>query len=177
MHGMHGTLVTVDDRPALHFERLLGQPVEAAWHAVTDPAELAHWFPAAVTIEPTVGGRLSFSLPGDEAPPSEGAISDLDPPHLVAFSWGAAHLRFELEPIVGQGCMLRFTHVLAEREQAARDAAGWHLCLDRLAAHLAGAPLDISAAGPTDEWRELYEDYRERGLPSGAAVPGDAGRG
>jgi uncharacterized protein YndB with AHSA1/START domain len=44
--GMHGTYEIVDDRSALTFERRLSHSVERVWRAVTEPAELAHWFPA-----------------------------------------------------------------------------------------------------------------------------------
>ena len=64
-------------------------------------------------------------------------MTELDPPRRFSFLWGDDHLRIELEPD-GDGCRLRFTHVLATREQAARDAAGWHVCLDRLADLLSG---------------------------------------
>ena len=43
---MHGIYWTVDDRPALTFERL-AHPVERVWRAAPDAAELAHWFPSA----------------------------------------------------------------------------------------------------------------------------------
>jgi uncharacterized protein YndB with AHSA1/START domain len=170
MHGTHGHLVTVDEQPALLFERLLAHPVDEVWRAVTEPSELAHWFPATVTVDLRPGGSLTFILPG-ETEPSEGEVTELDPPHVFAFSWGAERLRFELEPVVGEGCMLRFTHVLSELDRAARDAAGWHVCLDRLATQLAGVPTEAPGTGPTEEWQEQYEDYQERGLPAGAPVP------
>ena len=34
-----GTLETIDGRPALRFERILGYPVERVWRAVSVPAE------------------------------------------------------------------------------------------------------------------------------------------
>jgi uncharacterized protein YndB with AHSA1/START domain len=159
----HGSFVTVGDRPAVRFERRLDHPVDAVWRAVTQPSELAHWFPASVEID---GPRLRFTHTDAAAPPSEGEILHLDPPHRFAFTWGDERLEIELEPD-GDGCRLTFTHVLSTREQAARDAAGWHVCLDRLAAGGGAAP----TAEPTSEWREHYAEYRRRGLPAGAPVP------
>ena len=46
--GMHGTYEIVDDRSALTFERRLAHSVERVWRAVTEPAELAHWFPSVM---------------------------------------------------------------------------------------------------------------------------------
>jgi hypothetical protein len=73
-------------------------------------------------------------------------------------------VRVELAP-AGDGCVLTLIHVLASREQAARDAAGWHVCLDALVAALDGA------AEPPDAWRGHYDEYERRGLPTGAPVP------
>ena len=67
------------------------------------------------------------------------------------------------------------THVDAfplHARQAARDAAGWHVCLDRLGDHLDGAATAAPTAEPTGEWRRHYAEYQSRGVPAGAPVPG-----
>jgi uncharacterized protein YndB with AHSA1/START domain len=169
---MYGTFETVDGRPALRFERRLAHPVDAVWRAVTEPSELSHWFPAAVSGELRVGATLRFTHQDAAAPPSEGRVTELEPPRRFAFSWGDDLLRFELEPVDGgAACLLRFTHVIDARDRAARDAAGWHVCLDRLASRLRGRPAQAPGGEPTAEWRARYEQYRERGLPTGAPVP------
>jgi uncharacterized protein YndB with AHSA1/START domain len=170
---MQGTYVELDGRPALRFERRLAHPVDAVWRAVTEPEELAQWFPAAVEVEPRPGGAMAFHFPGGEAPDSAGEVLEHDPPRVFAFRWNDDELRFELEADGGDGCVLRFTHILDARDRAARDAAGWHVCLDQLERRLAGAG-DGPATGPTEDWRGLYEDYVARGLPSGAEIPGQA---
>ena len=169
----HGTFTTIDGRPALRFERRLRHPVEAVWRAVTDPAELAGWFPARVAYEgaPRPGTGLTFTFPDDAMPPTSGEVLEVDEPRLLAFTWGDDVLRIELSAD-GDGCLLRFTHVFDERDAAARDAAGWHVCLDRLEARLAGAPTEAPGTEQTDEHRALYDAYVERGLPSGAPMPG-----
>ena len=68
--------------------------------------------------------------------------------------------------------MLRFTCVLGQRDKAARDAAGWHVCLDRLERQLAGTPAPAPGTGPTEKWREHYEEYARRGFTTGAPIPG-----
>ena len=50
-----GTLETIDGRPALRFERTLADSVERVWRAISDPAELERWFPAAVDWTPATG--------------------------------------------------------------------------------------------------------------------------
>src|ERR671934_28515 len=76
-------------------------------------------------------------------------------------------LRWELEP-KGDGCRLVLLHIFDDRFKAARDAAGWHLCLDALETRLAGA----SPGAPTGEraipggWPELNAAYEQRfGIP------------
>lgn len=163
----NGSFRTVNGRPALVFERTLAHPAQAVWRAVTDPVELAHWFPAEVAFD---GDAMTFTFPGGEAPPSQGRVLERDEPHLFAFAWNDDVLTFELSED-GAGCLLRFTHVLARRDEAARNAAGWHVCLDRLVLRLAGSDTTAPTGEPTDEWRAHYDAYVAKGLPSGAPLP------
>jgi uncharacterized protein YndB with AHSA1/START domain len=170
---VHGNYETIDGRAALRFERRLDHPVARVWRAVTDPAELAHWFPAQVAVHETrPGGRLSFAFPDEGLPPTEGEITVYEPPRRFAFTWGDEALSFDLEPIDDdRGTRLVFVHLLSSADQAARDAAGWHVCLDRLARVLTGEQTQAPGTEPTDEWRVHYAEYQERGLPAGAPVP------
>jgi uncharacterized protein YndB with AHSA1/START domain len=128
---MHGTYETIEERPALQFERRIAHPVEAVWQAITQPSELAHWFPCEVEVDLRLGGRMSFHFPELVLPEMAstllGEVTEFDPPRRFAFTWGEDHLHFALEPTDGgAGCLLRFTVELDVREKAARDAAGWH---------------------------------------------------
>jgi uncharacterized protein YndB with AHSA1/START domain len=169
---MHGTFETDDGRPTVRFERRLAHPVEAVWRAVTEPSELAHWFPAQVTVDHRVGGTISFTSEDDGMPASGGEVLEFEPPHRFSFTWGASVLRIDLERD-GDGCRMTFIHTLEARDAAARDAAGWHVCLDRLEERLAGASPDSPSGDATDEWRAHYEEYQRRGVPAGAPVPGE----
>jgi uncharacterized protein YndB with AHSA1/START domain len=170
---MHGTYQPVDGRPALHFERRLAHPVERVWRAVTEPEELGHWFPNNVEVDLRVGGRMRFVFPeGTDYPPMDGEVLELDPPRRFAFTWGEDELRIELEPIDdGQGCLLRFTDVFVQEDKAARDAAGWHVCLDTLEKFMAGEDHEQPGDRPSDEWQAHYDEYQRRGVPSGAEIP------
>ena len=152
----HGTYETIDGKPALRFERRLAHPVEQVWRSITEPSELERWFPSKVSGEVRLGATLRFSF--ENGMEMEGEVTECEPPRRLAFSWGEDHLRFELEPD-GDGTLLRLTDVFAEADKAARDAAGWHVCLDRLAGATIG------------EWRTLYDEYERRGLPTGAEIP------
>jgi uncharacterized protein YndB with AHSA1/START domain len=171
---MEATYQTIDQRPALRFERRIAHPVEAVWRAITDPDELEHWFPSSVEFDLTPGAEMIFTFREHTLPDGSntmrGKLTDLDPPRLFAFHWGDDHLRFELEP-TEEGTLLRFTALLDAKDKAARDAAGWHVCLDRLEQHLSGADTTAPNSDPTGEWRGRYEEYAGRGFPTGAWLP------
>jgi len=171
--GMHGTYEIVDDSSALTFERRLAHSVERVWRAVTEPAELAHWFPSAVSGDLTPGGTLTFEFPGGEMPTMQGEVIEVDPPRSLAFTWGDDMLRIELEPDAEDGCVLHFVVLFDDAERASRDAAGWHVCLERLEQHLGGTATQAPTSDATPDWRALYEEYQRRGLPAGAPLPGD----
>ena len=167
----HGTYATIDGEPAVRFERRLPHPVEAVWRTVTEPGELAHWFPSEVEVDLRLGGAMRFTFSPDMV--YAGEVVEFDPPRRFAFTWGTDLLRFDLAPD-GDGTRLTMLHVLREEgdEAAAKTAAGWHLCLDGLARRLAGEPGVTAPDGPTPEWRARYDEYRDRDVPSGAPVPG-----
>jgi uncharacterized protein YndB with AHSA1/START domain len=171
---MHGSYETIDGRPALRFQRLLAHPVDAVWRAITEPAELERWFPSQIDGDVRVGGELTFSFreqPLQDAPVTmTGHVTDLDPPRLFAFYWGDDQLRFELEAAEsGAATDLRFTVLLDAEDKAARDASGWHQCLDALAAALDGG--DPGSSFVPDQWRVRYDEYARRGFPTGAEIP------
>ena len=147
------TLHTAGGRSVLRFERALRHSPEKVWPALTDPAELAHWFPARVEVDLRPGGRMRFVFPAGEGPTLEGEVTALDEPRLLEYTWGESVLRFELRPD-GAGCVLVFTHAFDTPAEAAKFAAGWHLCLDGLQARLDGAP-----APSPDGWGGHHERY------------------
>jgi uncharacterized protein YndB with AHSA1/START domain len=157
--NVHGSYETIDGRPALRFERRLGHPVDAVWRAITEPDRLKQWFPSTVSGRFLPGERLRFGFEQHDVADMDGEVTEADPPRRLAFYWGDDHLRFELEP-EGDGCRLLFTCLLDARDKAARDAAGWHVCLDRLA----------GVVEQTD-WQALYRDYEAKGFPAGAPIP------
>jgi uncharacterized protein YndB with AHSA1/START domain len=157
----------------LRFERRLAHPPEKVFRAISEPAELAHWFPATVETELRTGAPIRFEFEEHDVEGGAGEVLEIDPPRLLVYSWGATVLRWEVVPD-GAGCRLRFTHTLGEaggwggRLAAARHAAGWDVCLAALEARLGGtepAPLG---------WFERNEAYVERfGLAEGRVRDGD----
>jgi len=158
------TLHAEDGRWVLRFERRLAHPVEKVWRAVTEPSELAGWFPADVDLQLQPGGKIRFGLPGGEAPMQDGEVLELDPPRLFGFTWAEDVLRFELRPD-GDGCLLLFSHTFDERPSAASFAAGWTICLTGLLSMLAG---EEPAEDALASWPGLHERYVDRfGLAEG----------
>ena len=168
----HGTYVPGEPWPALRFERRIAHPVDIVWRAVSEPAELAHWFPTAVDGLMRPGGELRFTFPGDDEPAHTGRVLQVEAPARLAFTWFGDVLRFELEPLdAGAATLLRFTHELREVDAAARTMAGWTVCLDVLERRTAGEPATAPGPRPTAEWQEHYDHYVAAGVPAGAPVP------
>jgi uncharacterized protein YndB with AHSA1/START domain len=165
-----GTYIERDGRPAVRFQRRYPHPVERLWAAVTEPGELAHWFPSTVRIEPRAGGTIAFS-DDPHVEPSSGTVLMFDPPHRLAFTWGGDELHFELSPVGDSSCELTLINVLQARDTAARNAAGWSVCLAELGKHVSGAVAGGPHSDTAESWRVHYDGYLADGLPSGAHIP------
>ncbi|MGW5198237.1 SRPBCC family protein [Streptomyces spiralis] len=167
-----GTYLTLDDgRPAVRFSRTYDHPVERVWRFATDPDELSQWFPARAEIDPRPGGTVTFG--GDpNLPESTGRVLAVDRPRHLSFTWGDDELRFDLEQLDGRHTRFTLTHVLAAENTAARNGAGWEVCLAALDARARGERFEGAHAGMSAPWKGFYEGYVAAGVPSGAPVPG-----
>lgn len=161
----------LDGQPVVRFERTFPHPVGAVWAAVTDPEQLAEWFPTTVEFERLqVGAAIEFRFAQDAYPPMRGELLEVEPERRLTFTWGDDRLTFELEPRDGgAACRLCFSVVLDSADKAARDAAGWEQCLDMLDAVVEGRP--PARPAPSDRWRSYYAEYRRLGLPARAPIP------
>jgi uncharacterized protein YndB with AHSA1/START domain len=140
------------------------------WRALTDPEELKAWFPCGVVVEGgrwEAGATITFPFPPEVIDMTlTGEVLTVDEPRLLVYTWGDQEtLRFELSPAGDGGTRLLLTDEL-QAARAARNAAGWDDCLDRLA----GLP-----ARPT-AWQERFAAYsavfeprigRQEGPPAG----------
>jgi uncharacterized protein YndB with AHSA1/START domain len=172
----HAVLRQHDGRQALVFERALEHPPQRVWRALVTPGELADWHPTPFeldSIPPAPGGRVDYlSAEGAPAMPP-GELLAYDPPRLLAYTWGEDELRFELHARA-DGCLLRLTHIFDDRFKAARDAAGWHLCLQALTSSLEGSAQPLRGSEPhlPQGWSELNADYQRRfGIAPEQATP------
>ena len=155
MTTIDGTLLTsADGTPMLRFERRYPHPIAKVWRALTDPQEMRGWFPQRVEFDPDlrVGAKVRYSddpnMPGESferrgprARPADAARALVG--HRPA-AHGAARRRRRHRPV--------FTDTFSERDNAARDATGWHVCLDELSDRLGGSGIarrTRTRAGPS----------------------------
>ena len=87
-----------------------------------------------------------------------------DPCELLEFTWADEVMRFELEPDDSGGTVLRFVNTFGDVGKAARDAAGWHVCLDALEVDVDGG---VPAPGG---WDELHPEYRDAFPPEASTI-------
>jgi uncharacterized protein YndB with AHSA1/START domain len=161
------TLISTGDKPVLRFERFLPRPVEEVWRAVTDPTELRAWFPTRIEIDRwEAGASLTHHFDGQPYPPLPGTVLECSAPRRLVFTWGEDTIGFELSGTDG-GTTFVPTEELGAAH-AARNAAGWEVCLERLADGVVG-----------EEWTPRFERYRatfepllgaQEGPPTGTHV-------
>jgi uncharacterized protein YndB with AHSA1/START domain len=158
----------------LVFERMLEHPPERVWRALTEHHELHGWHPTPFRFEPVQGGRVEFlATPGAPDMP-DGEVVAFEPPRLLAYTWGEDELRFELRGH-DEGSALTLTHTFDDRFKAARDAAGWEVCLQALVTMLAAGPKAPGGKGarlPQGDWQHVNSEYEQRfGIPHELATP------
>lgn len=165
------TLLRAGERPVLRFERTLARPVDDVWRAVTDPDEMRSWFPTRLVLDEwKVGAAITHVFEEHDIDPIPGTVLEWDPPHRVRFTWGEDTIGFELRPAPGGGTTFVLTEELGATI-AARNAAGWEVCLDRL---------EHGRADGLEPWQPRFDRYvaafepvlgRQEGPPPGVADP------
>jgi uncharacterized protein YndB with AHSA1/START domain len=182
---MNGTLRRVGDQYELRFERRLRHPPEKVWRAITDNAELRHWFPATITGGHAPGDALRFEfVPAGPSADAElramidaqqgeipedsihtrGTMRVWDPPRTLEYEWGGERLRFELTPDGATGTRLVFVHTYGERDQTRSVGSGWEMCFDELDARLDGRAGPPITKARFDELSAAYAAALERVL-------------
>jgi uncharacterized protein YndB with AHSA1/START domain len=138
-------------RPAVRLERHLPDPPSVVWRAITDREQLRSWFPCDVVVAGgrwEVGAAITFPFPPEVIDITlTGEVLAVDEPNALAFTWGDEVLRFELSAADGGTDLVLIDELPAGI--AARNAAGWEVCLDRLAGE----------DPEPDAWRGHFEAY------------------
>ena len=163
---MYGRLEPNGDRWQLQFTRKLPHPPDKVWRALTEPEHLAAWFPTEIEGRRAAGAALRFVFREGEMPPVDGVMITYEPPAVLEFRWADETLRFDLRPD-DDGTVLVFVNTFDELGKAARDAAGWHTCLDMLGYHLA---VQEAPWTPEERWREVHSWYVEQLGPDAATI-------
>jgi uncharacterized protein YndB with AHSA1/START domain len=145
------TLTLNGTRPSVRLERRLPDPPEVVWLALTEREQLREWFPCDVEVAGghwEVGAAIVFRFPADVMDMTlSGEVLAVNEPKGLTYTWGDEVLSFELHN-EGDGTRLVLTDELAPGF-AARNAAGWEECLDRLV----GAP-------PNEQsWSARFQAY------------------
>ena len=165
----HGRLEPAGERWQLVFTRRLLHRPEKVWRALTEAEHVSAWFPADIVGERRAGAPLQFEFREDEGPTLPGEMRIFDPFELLEFTWSDEVMRFELAPDGEDATVLRFINTFDDVGKAARDAAGWHVCLDALEVDLGGG---VPAPGG---WDERHPEYTAAFPPEAATIGPPAG--
>ena len=148
-----GTLETIDGRPALRFERTFTHSIERVWRAISAPAELERWFPAAADWTPATGETFE--------------------------AYGATGEVTEVDRTPSPGLDLRRRAVQLRTDRAQETAAGWSSSTSSTTARSqrrpppagrptsrASSPISPADTSPKrtahEPWEEIHERYAER---------------
>ena len=127
--------------------RDLQHPPGAVWAALTEPERLRAWAP--FTGDRDLGATGPATLTMVDGVRREGrpavTVTTAERPTVLEYTWGSDDLRWELAA-AGGGTRLTLRHRVGSREDLARSAAGWRLCLAVPTACSRATPCPRSAA-------------------------------
>ncbi|MDP2334702.1 MAG: SRPBCC family protein [Reyranella sp.] len=133
----------------VRFERLLPGPIETVWQFLVDSEKRGQWL-ASGPMELKEGGAVELRFrhrdlsPHKVAPPEaykemddKGHVSwervlRVEPPRLLAISWGKSDVTFELVPEGGNVRLILTHRHLPDRADMVQTSGGWHTHLDVL---------------------------------------------
>jgi uncharacterized protein YndB with AHSA1/START domain len=127
----------------LRFERTFPHQQAKVWAAITQASQLRQWFVEILDYDRSElnftageGTELRFVPTLDDLPSGHGVVTQMDPPHLLEYTWDDEILRWELYAEGDGACRLMFSNTVADPDTAAALEAGWQKGLDTLAAML-----------------------------------------
>lgn len=150
----------------LEYRRRIFASLDRVWQVLAEPALRDRWYPAELRFEGPVGGWVRESFPDDPTPLPVGTLTAWDPRHRLAFTVEAdpgssePSVRHPQEVTIeteadGDTTRLNFVYRFGDRSLAPAFGAGWHVCLDALAAVAEGR----EARSVGSEVRRLYDAW------------------
>ncbi|MBN9420804.1 polyketide cyclase [bacterium SCN 62-11] len=134
---------------------------EKVWQAITDPVHLREWAPfdadASLAHQ---GATVTLTTIGAQA--TQTTIVKADRPHLLEYSWGENHMRWQLEEH-DNGTRMTLWHNIPQ-SFVSMGAAGWHICFDVLEHLVDGNPLGriVGPDAMQHGWPRLKAEYEAR---------------
>jgi uncharacterized protein YndB with AHSA1/START domain len=160
---MQGELERAGEQWRLRFTRWIPHPPDEVWRAITEPQHLDAWFPHRIVGPWVVGGKLRFE---SEYGDFDGEVMRYESGSVVEFRWGTDTIRLEVAA-AEKGTTLTLLDTFSELGKAARDAAGWHVCLDALIGELDG----VLADGDTRKrWDDVHPGYADKFGPEASTL-------
>jgi uncharacterized protein YndB with AHSA1/START domain len=154
--GDQWTLVLVRDLP---------HPPAKVWKALTNPEDLRAWAPFDSDRNLGTVGTAKLTTVGAPTPQvAETRVTRADAPNVLELNWGGQDLRWELEPLDGNGTRLTLWHNI-HRGFISMGAAGWHICLDVLEHFIAGEPIGRIVGADAlnfEGWHRLNAEYAKQ---------------
>ncbi|WNM25891.1 SRPBCC domain-containing protein [Demequina capsici] len=162
IHEPIETLLEAEEgRWTLVMRRQFPHTPERLWAMLTEPERLALWSPIVPNRSlATVGPATSRENPGDA--PVDTEVLSVDAPRELVHRWRDDVLRWTITPDRG-GAIVELRQSFADRALSPDYAAGWQVCLGRLAAE-DGTPRER----PTGRralaygWQDLRDGYRSQ---------------
>lgn len=133
VHAPIEVLLELDeDRWTLVMRRRFPHSPQKLWAMLTEPAKLARWSPIVPDRPLTEPGPATCRENPDDDP-IDAEVVVVDAPRQLVHRWGPDLLRWTLTPN-GDGTVLELRETTGEHGAAVMLAAGWQVCLGRLAA-------------------------------------------
>ncbi|MFG1922967.1 SRPBCC domain-containing protein [Cryptosporangium sp. NPDC048952] len=133
IHGPLDAVVERDEtRWTLVLRRAFRHDAKRLWEMLVDPARLRKWSPIVPDRPLTSVGPATCRENPDDAP-NDAEVLLVDPPHVLVHRWGTDLMRWTVTPS-DDGCVLELRQTFDDRSMAPAYAAGWQVCLGRLAA-------------------------------------------
>ncbi|MFH0412361.1 SRPBCC domain-containing protein [Corynebacterium sp. L4756] len=131
------------------------------WDLITQPDLLAHWSPIVPDrVLNTAGSAVCRENPEDE--PNNAEVLEAVAPQKLIHHWGDDVVTWTISP-TESGASLELRQSLGDEQFASMLAAGWQVCLGRLAPEEDGVDRErvVGQRAKAYGWEELNEHYQK----------------